>query len=106
MLTAIQMHSFAFILGFLPPWANQQYNEAKWHYLLNNLGSPDVSSFAAYVYFAGLHLNRDICITHGWVINRSEKVHLIYVIFVTFYPTYMSCRFKEKNSTSFIVTTN
>lgn len=93
--------------GFLPPWAYNQYNEAKRHHLLNDLGRPDVSSFAAYAYSAGLHLDRDICVSHGWVFNRSEQVHLIYIRhFMTFHLICTSCRFKGMNQTLFTVTIN
>ena len=80
MLTAIQALSFAFMEGFLPPWAYTQYKMAQKHLLLNDLGRPDVSSFAAYAYSAGLHLDDDICVSHGWVFSRSEKVCLTYII--------------------------
>ena len=69
LITAIQARSFAFMLGFLPPWAISQFEEAKKYKLLNDLGRPNVFSFAAYAYSAGLHLDRDICISHGWVFS-------------------------------------
>ena len=42
--------------------------------LVNMLGRPDTSSFATYAYCAGLHLDEDESVTHGWVIKRGKKV--------------------------------
>ena len=42
--------------------------------MLNHLGRPDTSSFATYAYCAGLHLDNDESITHGWVIKRGKGV--------------------------------
>lgn len=75
-MTAVQALSFAFLRGFLPHSADEQYYQAKKNYLINDLGRPDVSSFAAYGYAAGLHVDRDICVSHGWVFQRSEHVCL------------------------------
>lgn len=60
--------------GFLPHLAYQQYCEAKKYGVINDLGRPDVSSFAAFGYSAGLHLDKDICVSHGWVFKRTEEV--------------------------------
>jgi hypothetical protein len=73
-LTAIQSMSFAFMQGFLPHLADQQYKEALQFGLINRLGRLDVSSFATFGYCAGIHRDKDICVSHGWVIDRSEQV--------------------------------
>jgi hypothetical protein len=41
---------------------------------VNQLGRPDTSSFVTYAYCAGLHLDNDESVTHGWVIKRGVKV--------------------------------
>jgi hypothetical protein len=60
--------------GFLPHLAYDQFNEAKNCLLINDLGRPDVSSFVGYGYSAGLHLDKDVCVSHGWVFKRSKEV--------------------------------
>ncbi len=42
--------------------------------MVNKLGHPDTSSFATYAYCAGLHLDKDESVTHGWVIKRGKEV--------------------------------
>ncbi|KAM6504362.1 hypothetical protein JOM56_001305 [Amanita muscaria] len=37
-------------------------------------GCPNTSSFVTYAYCAGLHLDTDESISHGWVIKRGMKV--------------------------------
>ena len=66
-------------MGFLPPLAYQQYKVATENKLINDLGTPNVSSFVAYAYSAGLHVDKDICVSHGWVVERSPKVSFKYV---------------------------
>jgi hypothetical protein len=78
-LTAIQSRSFEFLRGFLPHRAHQQYKAAQESLLINDLGRPNVSSFVAYAYAAGLHLDKDVCVSHGWVFERPPKVQLKYV---------------------------
>lgn len=80
MLIAIQACSFAYMMGFLPHLAYEQYLAAESSNLINSLGRPNLSSFAAYGYSAGLHLDTDVCISHGWVFNRPKEVYLIYII--------------------------
>jgi hypothetical protein len=46
--------------------------------MLNGLGRPNTASFATYAYCAGLHLDNDESITHGWVIKRGKEVTLNY----------------------------
>lgn len=41
---------------------------------MNQLGCPNTSSFVTYAYCAGLHLDNDESVTHGWVIKRGIKV--------------------------------
>jgi hypothetical protein len=95
MLTAIQACSFAFMMGFLPHLAYKQYFEARHYHLINDLGRPNVTSFAAYAYSAGPHIDKDICVSHGWIVSRSEEVCLKYVIPQLF--TYMSYRLIDGN---------
>ena len=97
MLTAIQALSFAFMLGFLPPWACSQFQMAKESNLLNDLGQPNISIFTAYAYSAGLHLNWDICISHGWVFSRSEEVCLIYIVLWCSTYTFLQVKRHESN---------
>jgi hypothetical protein len=68
-LSAIQATSFAFMMGFLLHLAYQQYHAAQHYHLLNDLERPDVSSFAVYGYSAGLHIDKGICVSHGWVFS-------------------------------------
>lgn len=44
--------------------------------MINSLGRPNTSSFATYGYCAGLHLDNDETVTHGWVIKRGSAVML------------------------------
>jgi hypothetical protein len=54
--------------------------------LINKLGRPDVSSFSTFAYSAGLHLDDDNSVSHGWVLTRdtnhvseySLNIHLIF----------------------------
>jgi hypothetical protein len=75
-LTAIQAISFSFLMGFLPPRAYHRYAKAKEYGLINDLGRPDVSSFATFAYAAGVHIDQDVCMSHGWVCSRSPQVFL------------------------------
>jgi hypothetical protein len=45
--------------------------------MMNRLGRPNTASFATYAYCAGLHLDSDESVTHGWVINRGKKVYRV-----------------------------
>ena len=47
--------------------------------MLNRLGRPNTASFATYAYCAGLHLDNDESITHGWVIKRGKEVMSIII---------------------------
>jgi hypothetical protein len=60
--------------GFLPHFAAAQYKKAVEKKMLNRLGRPNTASFATYAYCAGLHLDNDESITHGWVIKRGKEV--------------------------------
>jgi hypothetical protein len=108
-LTAIQAHSFAFLMGFLPNLAYQQFQAAKKYGLINDLGRPDVSSFAAYAYSAGLHTDNDICASHGWVFKRSKEVLYISKRVIPRLSTYImmafNCRSKGTNPTLCMVIT-
>ena len=44
--------------------------------LINQLGRPNTASFATYAYCAGLHLDTDESVTHGWVIKREKEVSI------------------------------
>ena len=76
MPTAIQVTSFAFMMEFLPKSAYDQYRAAQDYELINSLGRPDVASFAAYGYSAGPHIDKDVCVSHGWVFSRPKEVRL------------------------------
>jgi len=67
---AIQARAFAFVQGFLP-------NVAQKSNIINDLERPNFASFVAFAYSAGLHLDNDECVSHGWVFNRPEKVQYI-----------------------------
>ncbi|KAF8219891.1 hypothetical protein L208DRAFT_1382841 [Tricholoma matsutake] len=71
---AIQAINFAFMQGFLPNFAKEQYAKAAEKKLINHLGRPNTSSFVTYAYCAGLHVDNDESVTHGWVIKRGIKV--------------------------------
>jgi hypothetical protein len=71
-------------MAFLPPLAYHQYKVAREHKLINDLGTPNVSSFVAYAYSAGLHIDKDVCVSHGWVVERPSKVSLKYVHYLSF----------------------
>jgi hypothetical protein len=79
--------------GFLPRFASVQFVSFKYcgvhntyfpdyqaraveKKILNQLGRPNTSSFVTYAYCAGLHLDNDESVTHGWVIKRGIKVSL------------------------------
>jgi hypothetical protein len=82
---------YGYVQGFLPHLADQQYRAAQEYGLINDLGRPEVSSFAAYGYSAGLHLDKDICTSHGWVFNRSKEVYCIQnMSFHNFSPTHLA----------------
>jgi hypothetical protein len=48
--------------------------------LLNRFGRPNTSAFATYAYSAGLHLDSDESVTHGWVIQRGKEVHCFFIL--------------------------
>jgi hypothetical protein len=48
--------------------------------MLNRLGRPNTAAFATFVYCAGLHLDNDESITHGWVIKHGKKVTSIIIL--------------------------
>ncbi|KAF8512703.1 hypothetical protein JB92DRAFT_3116906 [Gautieria morchelliformis] len=64
------------ILGFLPPWAKHQQALSEMYpdQLLNELGTPNTSSFCTYAYCASSHLDKDDGYTWGRVVRRSNKV--------------------------------
>jgi hypothetical protein len=53
---------------FLSPLAYYQYKMARENKLINDLSTPNVFSFVVYAYAAGLHVDDDICVSHGWVV--------------------------------------
>jgi hypothetical protein len=44
--------------------------------MLNQLGHPNTASFAMYAYCAGLHLDNDKSVTHGWMIKCGKEASL------------------------------
>jgi hypothetical protein len=93
-----------FTLYFCNPADMELKKAAKASNLINRLGRPDVSSFSTFAYSAGLHLDDDICISHGRVVQRnpdhvSTTAQLcIYLLIVT--------RFTALNPTLFMVITS
>ncbi|KAF8473784.1 hypothetical protein JB92DRAFT_2838284 [Gautieria morchelliformis] len=61
---------------FLPPWAKHQQALSEMYpdQLLNELGTPNTSSFCTYAYCASSHLDKDDGYTWGRVVRRSDKV--------------------------------
>ena len=101
-LTAIQALSFAFLQAFLPHSVYKQYQKAKKYHLINDLGRPNVSSFAAYAYSASLHIDKDVCLSHGWVYSHSKEVDL-YCHSANFHLTYSTCLADHKERVEFYV---
>jgi hypothetical protein len=64
---AIQARAFAFVQGFLPNVAHKQFNVAQKSNIINDFGRPNFSSFVAFAYSAGLHVDEDECVSHGWI---------------------------------------